>query len=404
MNPSARFALMAGAVALFTACGSQPPIGSTGLVPTGIAVAAEPDREEPSGYMVLASFDGTTSKNPYAALLALNGTLYGTTSGGYDGSQALGDVFSVTTLGAEKVLYNFRASPDANDSVASLIAIHSRLYGTAAHGGTYNGGAVFTVSRTGKERVLYSFGGVNDGAVPTAALISVNGTLYGTTNEGQGSSGSGTIFSVTKDGVETVLHRFAAYPNDGAWPQAGLTYANGLFYGVTTAGGTVQYGNHGAGTVFSLTSGGTEKVLYSFNPRSHDGYAPWGGLTSVNGALYGTTSQGGRGCGTVFTITRTGVEKILHSFGQHHDGCIPKAELLNVKGKLYGTTSDGGEYGQGTIYSISPNGKETVVHSFGSGTDGSHPIAGLINVKGTLYGTTTFGGANSAGIVFAMTP
>ena len=40
------------------------------------------------------------------------------------------------------------------------------------------------------------------------------------------------------------------------------------------------------------------------------------GLIDVHGKLYGTTNQGGKyNAGTVFSITRPGREKILYSFG-----------------------------------------------------------------------------------------
>jgi len=135
--------------------------------------------------------------------------------------------------------------------------------------------------------------------------------------------------------------------------------------------------------------------------------------------LYGTTDEGGTycesssafGCGTVFAITTSGTETVLNSFGTGSgDGSYPDAGLLNVKGTLYGTTSSGGAYAYGgTVFKITTSGAETVLHSFeGPAGDGSLPFAGLINVNGTLYGTTGYGGSGSCeigcGTVFSLSP
>lgn len=395
----------------FTDCGgSQSQFGAPGTVRQTVtkSMRSTPPAGSPK-YRVLASFNGIDGKNPYAGLVDVKGTLYGTTSGGYGVSNALGNVFSIDpTTGTEKVLYNFHADPDGNDPEAGLVNVSGKLYGTTAHGGTYGYGTIFSVTLAGKENVVYSFGGNSDGEVPMAALIEVSGLLYGTTFEG-GSYNQGTIFSVTTQGNETVLHRFVGYPHDGAWPQAGLFYAKGMLYGTTTAGGTVQYGSFGAGTVFSITPGGTESLLYSFRGNKH-GSNPRAALTKVSGALFGTTMQGGKyGCGTVFSVTKDGTKKTLHSFGHGPDGCFPYAGLIDVKGILYGTTGHGGAYydghdGGGTVFSMSPTGIETVLHSFGSGSDGTDPLAGVTNLNGTLYGTTNNGGAYGDGTVFALTP
>jgi len=110
---------------------------------------------------------------------------------------------------------------------------------------------------------LYSFcsqqPNCTDGSLPVGALIEgTDGNLYGTTAESGnitacGGYGCGTIFQITLEGALTTLYTFCSQPNciDGAGPQADLLQAtNGTFYGVTTGGGT-----SGAGTVFSLSVG-----------------------------------------------------------------------------------------------------------------------------------------------------
>jgi uncharacterized repeat protein (TIGR03803 family) len=306
------------------------------------------------------------------------------------------------------VVYSFGAAPDGANPRASVIDVSGILYGTTSGGGSdsqcnidlFEGcGTVFSLTADGTERVLHNFTAQPDGANPIAPLISVNGTLYGTTF--LGGSGDGTAFSITTSGTENVLHSFDG--PDGVWPSAGFIDVKGALDSTTQRGGA------GRGTVFSLTTSGTEKVLHRF-ATGHQGAAPVGGLIDVGGTLYGTTVDGGaHHAGTVFSITMNGKEKVLHAFGNGTDGAAPFGSLIDVNGALYGTTERGGTYSDGTVYSITTSGSETVLHSFGSEGDGSAPVAPLIDLHGTLYGTTVRGGAYSCagygcGTVFSITP
>src|ERR1700679_2206352 len=60
-----------------------------------------------------------------------------------------------------------------------------------------------------------------------------------------------------------VLYTFQG-GNDGANPAGSLIEVNGVFYGTTAQGGGTGCGGAGCGTVFSLTPGGVEKVIYAF--------------------------------------------------------------------------------------------------------------------------------------------
>jgi uncharacterized repeat protein (TIGR03803 family) len=109
---------------------------------------------------------------------------------------------------------------------------------------------------------LASFNGDN-GAFPVSMSLvqGINGDLYGTAPYGGANSG-GTVFKVTPAGTVTTLYSFCAQLNcaDGKTPLAGLVLAtNGIFYGTTSAGGL-----NGDGTVFSITSAGTETTLHRF--------------------------------------------------------------------------------------------------------------------------------------------
>jgi uncharacterized repeat protein (TIGR03803 family) len=394
---------------LISACGESPAPLSAPLGPPASRHIAE---RTPSSvkYSVIYSFKGypDDGADPQSALLELNGTFYGTTKAGGSNScydflpKGCGTVFAVTASGLEKWLYSFKAAQPGGVNAQlpnNLIDVNGALYGTTSGGGLHYGGTVFTITTSGKERVLYEFGSHgNDGVLPSAGLLNVNGTLYGTTRYG-GASNYGTVFTITPAGKETVLYSFKA-GSDGAWPQGDLINVNGTLYGTTFAGGTSGYG-----TLYSLTTSGKEAVLYTFGLRP-DGELPNGDLVNVNGTLYGTTEKGGVGLGTVFAITTSGQTDWLYSFlGKPGDGASPHAGLVNLNGSLYGTTSSGGATNHGTVFSITTSGTEAVLHNFVSGhRSGAYPDARLIKVRGTLYGTTAKGGSYVQGTVFSLTP
>lgn len=251
------------------------------------------------------------------ALSAIDGTLYGTSW--YGGTYGLGTVFSVTTSGVEKVLHSFgRGSKGLGAEGGAypnegVIGIDGTLYGTTVYGGANGAGEVYSMSKTGRTKVLYSFDAPLGGgsAGPNGSLINVNGVLYGTTNGGGAYHDEGTVYSITTDGTVTVLHSFGAgcpprkKCSDGEYPDSGLIDVNGVLYGETAEGGT-----HASGTVFSVTTSGSENVLRSFS----QGYGPGEGLTSLNGILYGVTGGGTCGGGTVFSLTISGKVRRLHTF------------------------------------------------------------------------------------------
>ena len=180
----------------------------------------------------------------------------------------------------------------------------------------------------------------------------------------------------------------------------------GTFYGTTTRGGTYDTVSGGAGTVFGMTRDGKERVLHSFG-SGHDGSLPSSSLSWIEANLYGTTYEGGAygrngGSGTAFSVNST-TEQVLYNFAKH-SGRHPSGRLIGVNGTLYGTTERGGKYDGGTVFSLSTSGVEQVLHSFGSGSDGKLPYAGVVDVGGTLYGTTKEGGAYNEGTVFALSP
>jgi len=313
---------------------------------------------------VLYAFGGKfpEGSHPNASLVFdKEGNLYGTTLLG--GANNGGTVFELTSAGVEEVLYSFGSqSGDGMSPYAGLMFDKKgTLYGTTYGGGAYGSGTVFEITSAGAEKVLYSFGShLGDGSHPYYAglVLGKAGKLYGTTYTG-GAHGVGTVFEITSAGKEKVLYSFGGQPGDGWKPYAGVVFDKaGDLYGTTLLGGT-----YGAGTVFEITSSGEEKVLYSFGSQSGDGDEPAASLVfDKAGNLYGTTSQGGvygggaGGYGTVFEITTGGTEKVICEFGaQSGDGYYPfSGSVLDGQGNLYGTTSQGGAYGLGTVFEVSP--------------------------------------------------
>jgi uncharacterized repeat protein (TIGR03803 family) len=368
-------------------------------------------------YGVLYKFKGGTDDggSPNGSLLNVNGTLYGTTF--YGGSSTCysryshdrcGTVFAITKSGKEAVLYSFKGGSDGYWPSAGLINVNGTLYGTTQDGGGNGGGTVFSITTSGAKTVLHSFTGApDDGAYPEGGLTNVNGTLYGTT-QGGGANHDGTVFTITTSGAETVLYSFKGYPDDGEGPGRSLIDVGGTLYGTTVRGGShCKNGpfGHGCGTVFAITTSGTETMLYSFKGHP-DGQFPGGALVNVGGTFYGTTFRGGKyDDGAAFKIMKSGNETLLYSFVNASDGQGPGG-LINVNDTLYGTALDRGGIGNGgTVFSITTSGTLTVLHRFGGKGDGNHPYGGLVDVNGTFYGTTNGGGVKDGyGTVFWLKP
>jgi uncharacterized repeat protein (TIGR03803 family) len=326
----------------------------------------------------------------YAGLtLGTNGLFYGTTSDGGPGG-ATGTVFRITEEGKLTTLYAFSDGAINGDApMAGLVqGMDGNFYGTTQGGGINGWGTVFKMTPAGELTTLYSFcaqSGCTDGAYPEGQLIQgTDGNLYGTTLyggvQGQGicgsplnTSGCGTIFKLTLQGVLTNLYTFCAQDGcaDGALPYAGLIQGtDGNLYGTTYEYGSGEYGTGaGGGTVFTVTTSGVLTTLYNFCSQSgcSDGAYPFSGLIQASdGNFYGTTTEGG---------------------------------IFNACGYAYGC---------GTVFRITPRGGLTSLYSFCSQTecgDGFQPVGGLVQyTDGNLYGTTALGGPNNndGGTIFGM--
>jgi uncharacterized repeat protein (TIGR03803 family) len=315
-----------------------------------------------------------------------------------------------------KVLYNFCSANNCTDGAlpeAPLGPVDGlTICGTTSGGGSYippaiPQGTIFRINLLNDNlTTLFTFDETNGGS-PNGLIRAFNGQLFGTTSGG-GTNDQGTVFTFSNDTV-TTLHSFNRHDNhDGAGPTGLLQGRNGIFYGTTGSGGTNPgpFG-FGAGTVFQITSDGTETILYDFCSETNcaDGVGPSPLIQARDGNLYGTVAQGGAyGDGAVFKITLDGTLTTLYSFNST-DGGNPGAALIQASdGNFYGTTSDDGTYDYGTVFKITPDGTLTTLHNFeGTATDGAGPGALLQARDGNLYGTTVNGGSGSVGTIFKIT-
>jgi len=126
-----------------------------------------------------------------------------------EGPPGCGTVFQLTppaTPGGawtETILYSFTGANGDGASPAGdvLLAANGSLYGTTTGGGSASRGTVFQLAPPSvpggawTETVLHSFSGA-DGSKPNGLAQGPGTTLYGSTQSG-GTHGSGTVFSIT---------------------------------------------------------------------------------------------------------------------------------------------------------------------------------------------------------------
>ena len=356
------------------------------------------------------NFSGPDGSAPSAGLiLASDGNLYGTTSGG--GANDEGTIFRLTPDGTLTTIHSF-AGPDGANPVAELFqANDGNFYGTTQYGGAgftskfVNGyGSVFQCRPDGTVTMLHSFSYDNVvGAFPTSALAQgADGNLYGSTNITAGTDDNeGTIFRITLNGVLTVAYSYIGTNLNHA---SALTLGtDGNLYGATAYGGTGGALGYGMGTIFKIAPDGSYTTLYTFDGITA-GSPSSRLIQAADGNFYGTAADSDfNGPGVVYRITPAGEFNILHSFAIYTGG--PSALVQGVDGNFYGTTGnygssiDGNNY-DGTIYKMTPDGTVTTLHYFDI-ADGT-AFSGLVQgADGEFYGTaSTLGDLESSGTIF----
>ena len=273
---------------------------------------------------------GTDGVSPMGTLVAGAGNdhaLYGTTLLG--GTNGDGTVFRIQLLGGtsvqESVIYNFDPALQFGIKPLSglIIDSHDVLYGTTSEGGIPGFGTIFSMD----------LGVIPATGLPATPVVGVPKLLY-----------------AFKGRTQCISQAIC----DGDTPSGSLTFGvDGKLYGTTTKGG-----KDNIGTFFALPTTGTvtSPVLYSFQ-SANDGANPNGNLIQLNGVFYGTTPNGGdaNGDGTIFAVTTSGSEKLVHLFDMTNGANPSSGLVVGGDGYLYGTTPNGGANSQGTIYRFYPS-------------------------------------------------
>ena len=281
-------------------------------------------------------------------------------------TNAIGAFLLATSAGAApsgyRVVHAFGVDAAPRLPFARVVADAAGvLYGAAQEGGGHLLGAIYAFDPdSGNASVLYAFGGngVSAGEHPTDELVSDSaGNLYGTTQSG-GSGGMGTVFKIdARTHALTVVHVFTG-GSDGAIPSGGLVIdPRDNLFGTTLVGGARD-----CGTVYRVSRLGVETQVYAFGgTQASGGCLPTSAL-ALDGAgpLYGATLSGGAsGRGTVYQLTPGTASSptrytVLHRFLGGADGNVPLGGVVldAAQKQLYGTTRSGGSDDTGTIFAL----------------------------------------------------
>jgi uncharacterized repeat protein (TIGR03803 family) len=264
------------------------------------------------------------------------------------------------------------------------------FYGATAWGTTNTalGGTVWQANLSGDVNTLYTFtangsGEYVNGQIPSIGLVvGADGILYGVTALG-GASDGGVFYSLTTGGTERVLYNFCSLPGCLDQPLPIVPGGDGNFYGITPT------------MIFKLTSEGVWSQFYTFNLPSIEGNLL---IAGTDGNLYGVASTdlfGTHAKGIIFRLTTGGVFTTVHTF-PNQTGATVLTQGSN--GTLYGVVS-GKTSG---IFEITSAGKYKVLQKTAEGT---YPPTLLVEGSdGNLYGLiNNFNHPPYPGAVFAIT-
>jgi uncharacterized repeat protein (TIGR03803 family) len=265
--------------------------GTTAAGGNGYGTIFEHPINDPLGYQVVWSFNGTDGSAPHHYSMQLftftldgqqEQELIGATvagGNGFTGDSSSGDgvIFAYNiTMKSYSVIYEFNSTQEfttpSGQAIYDGMDPHSPpvydpatklFYGMTALGGQVVGqpqgsgvGIIYEfnpipVNGNYQYQPLYAFetadGTIANGAEPHGYLSVLNGVLYGMTRQGgtdvtlpDSYTGGGVIFSYNlKTNQYAVLHEFGSptAPTDDGLnsDHGGLIYVDGLFYGLTTA-------------------------------------------------------------------------------------------------------------------------------------------------------------------------
>lgn len=337
-----------------------------------------------------------------------NGSLYGMAP--YGGEFDCGTLFriDIDELGEASftTLFDFTGTsgdyPGTSPVGSLTLGPDGYFYGTTIYGGEFNGGTLFKVSPDGEFTSLHHFNPSTGMSNPeTTLILGKDGHFYGST--GNNSSGNGSLFRTTREGVITSLVEFTGTGGSfkGKRPGRKLAInAEGHFYGVTSQGGAADYG-----TVFKMVLNDETGEVSEFTTLTEldgtNGIYPAGGLTyGADGNLYGGVSR------TIYQVTPSGaVNNLLSLTGQgttSTSGDSPRYShfISDGTGKLYITTTGGGADDAGAVLSLTLNhetapslvvtGNDTVIPSGSPPSTANHTNFGSVLIEGDTSLSRTF--------------
>jgi uncharacterized repeat protein (TIGR03803 family) len=343
----------------------------------------------------LKDFSATIGANPFGSLILIDTMLYGMTKSG--GIADRGAIFSINNRGKYFTKLKDCYSALQGALPYDLVTDGTYFYGVTQFGGANGKGVLYKIyiDGTGYQKLL-DFDGTTKGSNPQGALALSGSVLYGVTSLG-GTNNYGVIFKLNTDGSgyqKLIDFSSANY----ATPQGSLVLFNDSLYGVCREGG-----NNGFGGIYKIHINGTGglKKLYDFDGTT--GSSPNGSLVLSGNYLYGTTFSGGdNSYGIIFKISKNG-----SGFQDLYDlddtnGKYPYGSLIIAGDSLYGMTSHGGTGDMGVVFKIKTDGTAFKKLLDFTGINGANPNGSLVLSGDSIYGTTSKGGTNDGGVIFRL--
>lgn len=279
------------------------------------------------------------------------------------------------------------------------------LFGMTSAGGSNNLGVIFRYDPASDTYTkVFDFGGSTTGSDPRGSLVqAVNGKLYGMTSAG-GSYNYGVLFEYDPAADTYAKKLDFDGTNSGRNPVNSLVLAsNGKLYGVTRYGGS---DGHGVLFEYDPANNSYTKKL-NFTKTTGSNFI--GSLMQAsNGKLYGMSLQGGTGANNSgvffeYDITTSTYTKILDF--TLANGISPSGSLLQApNGKLYGMTNSGGSNGALGVGVLFEYDLATATYTRKFDFDlinGGNPSGSLLQASnGKFYGMTQQGGSENGGVIF----
>ena len=351
---------------------------------------------------------GTSDYQPYSLIESSDGALYGCTASGLSGGVDAGTVFKINKNGTGYTIILGRAGYFLTEGRGGKLYLGVPYFDVNSYCRMNRDGTGLTTNTllygAQKLRDNNMFEG-QDGEIYLTGFIQTADSTF--------------IQTVMKDGGNgaqaQLLHEFGGSPYDGGggtnlYYHGSIRFVqapDGTLYGTTLTGG-----NSGIGTIFKLSTNGTDySVLWNFSRTGGDGIRPFAALMQASdGALYGSTTAGGAySNGTIFRLMLDGSLTTVHQFvGYDLDGVYPTKKLIEATdgllyGTSYGSVAIGGTnfYNVGTIFRINKNGSNYAVLLNLSGN--SHtPVELVEGNDGVLYGINEGGSTGGYGAIFRV--